>query len=145
MSLEEQKLLTLPVHLESSPVSSEVCIAQSIVFFCVVFCEQLFIFLFWPLYCLSLCRFTASDYLLMCLQAFLSQHLHLLCILRLSIKRNYHWLLKILELWLANVASIEILYAGELLICVAEYCLLFIPEITSRSYFLLFPINISIT
>jgi len=51
----EQALLTLPEHLNSSPVFSGVRVARALVF-CVVFCRSLFIllsFFFWSLYCLS--------------------------------------------------------------------------------------------
>ena len=49
----EQELLTLPEHLISSPCFSGVRVAQSICFFCVVFCWPLFILLClfcWPLH-----------------------------------------------------------------------------------------------
>jgi hypothetical protein len=52
--LVEQELFTLPEHMNSHPVFSEVCITWSLVF-SVVFCRLLFILLsfsFWP-YCLS--------------------------------------------------------------------------------------------
>ena len=54
MPLVEQELFTLPEHMNSHLVFSEVCITRSLVF-SLVFCKSLFILLsfsFWP-YCLS--------------------------------------------------------------------------------------------
>jgi hypothetical protein len=53
-----QKLLTLPEHLSSPPLLSEICVAQSLNF-CVVFCRSLFVRLsffiwhciVWPSWC----------------------------------------------------------------------------------------------
>ena len=82
----KQELFTLPEHLSSPPIFSEVRVARSLVFN-VMLCRPLFVllsFFFWPLYCLFffdlrllitslwyllaivlsvLLRFTASDYL----------------------------------------------------------------------------------
>jgi len=44
VSLVEQELLTLLVHLSSPPVFSVVCVARSLVL-CVVFCRLLFVLL----------------------------------------------------------------------------------------------------
>ena len=81
----KQELFTLPEHLSSPPIFSEVRVARSLVFN-VMLCRPLFVllsFFFWPLYCLFffdlrllitslwyllaivlsvLLRFTASDY-----------------------------------------------------------------------------------
>jgi len=53
--LVEQKILTLPEHLNSSPVCSKVCVAQSVDFCCSVLSTIacLFVLLLWPLDCLS--------------------------------------------------------------------------------------------
>jgi hypothetical protein len=59
MSLVEQELPTLPEHLSSPPIFSEVRVARSLIL-CVVFSRSLFVllsFFFWPLCCLSF-----SDY-----------------------------------------------------------------------------------
>ena len=55
----EQKLITLPEHLDSPPVLSGVSVAQSSVF-CVMFCRSLFV-LFLLVIVLSVLRSTASD------------------------------------------------------------------------------------
>ena len=55
----EQKLITLPEHLDSPPVLSGVRVAQSSVF-CVMFCRSLFV-LFLLVIVLSVLRSTASD------------------------------------------------------------------------------------
>jgi len=50
----EQKLLTVPEHLSSTPVFSRVHVTRSLVLY-VMFCRSLFVFLsffFWPLCCL---------------------------------------------------------------------------------------------
>jgi hypothetical protein len=55
LSYEEQEMLTLPEHQNSSAVLSGVRVARSLVF-CVVFCISLFLilpFFFWPLYRVS--------------------------------------------------------------------------------------------
>ena len=54
LPLVEQELLTLLVHLSSSPVYSGVCVTRSLVL-CVIFCRSLFVllyFFFWPFCCL---------------------------------------------------------------------------------------------
>ena len=61
LTLVAQELLSLPEHMSSPPVFSEVCVARSFVF-CVMFCRSLFVLLslfFWPLCCLWC---TESDY-----------------------------------------------------------------------------------
>ena len=50
VSLVEQELLTLPVHLSSAPVFSGVRVTQSLVF-CVMFCRSWFVPFFLPLCC----------------------------------------------------------------------------------------------
>jgi len=53
--LVEQELFFLPEHQSSSPVLSEVLVAQSVL--CVVYCNSFLVllyFLIWSLYCLSL-------------------------------------------------------------------------------------------
>ena len=55
LSLVGQELLTLPKHMSSPLVFSEVPVAPCLVF-CIVLCRSLFIllsFFFWPLCCLS--------------------------------------------------------------------------------------------
>jgi len=64
--LLEQELPTLPVHLSSLPIFSEVRVAQSLVFFA-LFCRSLFA-VFFPLFLLVialtvLLRFRTSNYL----------------------------------------------------------------------------------
>jgi hypothetical protein len=54
LPLVEQELLTLLVHLSSSPVYSGVRVTRSLVL-CVIFCRSLFVllyFFFWPFCCL---------------------------------------------------------------------------------------------
>jgi hypothetical protein len=55
VSLVKQELLSLPEHLSSIPVFSDVRVTRSFVFW-IVFCRLLFVllsFFFWPLCCLS--------------------------------------------------------------------------------------------
>ena len=54
VSLVEQEMFTLPHHLSSPPVFSEVLVARSLVF-CAMFCRSLFVLFcfFWSLYYLS--------------------------------------------------------------------------------------------
>ena len=74
MSLEEQKLFTLSDAREFTSAFSGVCVPRSLIFCAVVFCRSLFVrlaFLFWPMYCLSFFKFTASDNLFSYIQTFL--------------------------------------------------------------------------
>ena len=65
VALVEQGLLTLPDHLSSTSVFSEVGVTRFLALYvcfvdrCLSFCT----FIFRPLYCLSFCHFLASDYL----------------------------------------------------------------------------------
>jgi hypothetical protein len=63
VALVEQKLLSLPEHMCSSPLLSGVRVAQSLVL-CVMFCRLLFVFWSFSLgHCIFyLIRFMASDY-----------------------------------------------------------------------------------
>ena len=52
--LVEQELLTLPDHLSSPPVFSEVLVTRSLVYMCML-CRSLFVlfsYFFWPLCCM---------------------------------------------------------------------------------------------
>jgi len=63
LSHVEQELLTIPEHLSSPPVFSDVRVARSLIF-CVVICRWLFV-LFTFLFAIVLSvllRFTASEY-----------------------------------------------------------------------------------
>jgi len=73
VSLVEQELRTLSEHLSSHLVFSGVRVTQSLVF-CIMFRRSLFVllfFFFWPLCCLSILRFTSSDYPVVIFKLFL--------------------------------------------------------------------------
>ena len=71
--LVEQELLTLPEHMSSPPVFSEIHVARPLVL-CVLFCRSLFVLFLLFIVLSVLLRFTDSDYPLITLNSSYRQH-----------------------------------------------------------------------